>query len=74
MRIVTDGNGQYAIAKYYWIFTLYFDLRTPGFWWGKNSSFYTHCWDDKATVKSWFGRLNPKKYRPENEVHEFEGR
>ena len=61
MRIVTDGEGNYAIAKYRWIFTIYKDLHTKGFWWSKNSEYFHACWGSKEKVLQILNTKKPKK-------------
>lgn len=60
MKIVTNEKGLYAIRWGIWPFYLYFDLKTPNFWWSKYNRFYMDCWGEKEKVKHWFGILNPK--------------
>jgi hypothetical protein len=62
MRIVHDGCGSYAIARYRWIFTQYMDMKTPGLWWFKNSEYYLDCWGTFDEVKPLYGKLNPNTF------------
>jgi hypothetical protein len=65
MHIVTDGQGSYAIRKFYWLHLryAYLDLKA-GFWCLKTSPFYYDCWSpDIKLVKSALGKLKPRPIR-----------
>lgn len=59
MKMVTDGRGFYAIRRGF-IFKEYFDLVSPGFWWGPlNYGHIQDCWSaDLNLVDQWLARLS----------------
>jgi hypothetical protein len=53
MKLISDGKDLFAIKKGWWIFSKYFDLQTPGFWWRKDQSYFTNCWGSKEKAEAW---------------------
>lgn len=57
MKIVTDGE-KFALKKWSLLGWLYFDTVSHGFWWGKNSEYFSHCWTaDKVSLERHMRRL-----------------
>lgn len=60
MRIVTDGEGSYAIVYFRSIFTMFYDLRDD-FWWSYSSRYIDHCWGSIEEVDEQFKKLRRRK-------------
>ena len=61
MRIVRC-NDKYAIAKGFWFFTFFRDLKSDGtFWWGRSDYNYKDCWGSLERVEEVLS-IKPQRY------------
>lgn len=56
MKLVSDGKS-YAIKKWSIFGSRYFDLMNPGFWWSRNSGFFSDCWAEREIAEKYLRRL-----------------
>ena len=56
MKLVTDGE-KWSIRKGWWFFRVFYDMKTEGFWWSRNSKFFRDCWDSKDAVERIYRRM-----------------
>lgn len=58
MKLVTDGElwaiKIFACQRLSYVF---YDLRTVGYWWGRNSKYFHHCWATKEIAEQHYARL-----------------